>query len=306
MPNNFPEVWLKRVVRNMEQANKAPWLDGIPELPGNVIEVGAGTETEQNIMHIPLSTFEPNVLINNSTYPLNAVEYSDSNATLTLDKYQTEVTTLGDDQVMGASYDKIDEATYKHVLAITKKKYAKAIHAQGPASNTAATPVLKTTGAASGGRKILTYDDLIALKAAKDAAGEDAEGRRLVLCTDHWNDLLTDRDRFGNLLFNYVAGTPAPVIAGFKIFQYIANPYYTVSTLAKKAFGAAPAGGDYQASICFNEANVGKKTGNTKQYYLPSQMNPRNQSNELNYRHYFVALPFVQKYIGAIVSDVAS
>lgn len=301
MALNFPEIWLKRVIRQMEQANKAPFLEGIPEVAGDVIELGAGTETEKNIIHIPLSTFEPEVLINNTTYPIDTVEYSDDHATLTLDKFQTEVTTLSDDQVMGASYDKIDEATLSHIRAITKKKIAKAIHALAPASNAANTPVLAVTGAASGGRLTCTYNDLVNLKAAIDATGADAEGRRLVLCNDHWNDLLKDRANFGNQLVDYNSGKPAPEVAGFKLYNYINNPLYTAAG-AKKAFGAAAAAGEWQGSVCYLETNVGKKTGLTKQYFLPSAQNPRNQSNELNYRHYYVVLPFQNKYIGALRS----
>lgn len=306
MAANFPEIWLKRVIRNMEQADKAPWLDGISELAGDVIELGAGTETEKNIMHVPLSTFEPDVLINNTTYPIDVVEYTDDNATITLNKFQTEVTTLADDQVMGASYNKIDEATNSHVRAITKKKFAMAIHALAPASNAAGTPVIATTGAAaSGSRKPLVYADLVSLKGLLDAAGVDSDGRRLVLTFDHWNDLLLDRDRFGNLLVDYQAGKPVPMVAGFKLFQYINNPLYTTAG-AKKTFGAAASAGEYQASVCFHEANVAKKTGNTKQYFLNSAQNPRNQSNELNYRHYYVVMPFQNKMIGAIQSKNAA
>ncbi|WP_346236150.1 hypothetical protein ABDK00_016915 [Niabella insulamsoli] len=305
MAGNFPEIWLKRVIRMMEQALKAPWLDGIGEVEGDVIELGAGTETEKNIIHVPLSTFEPEVLVNNTTYPIDAVEYTDDNATLQLNKFQTEVTTLNDDQVMGASYNKIDEATKSHIRAITKKKLGMAIHAMAPASHTAATPVLRTTGEAFGGRKMLIYEDLVALKDAFDKAGIDVEGRRLVLCTDHWNDLLKDRKNFGDQLVNYKKGDLAPNIAGFDIYQYINMPLYT-SAGAKKAFGAAPAAGDYAASVAYHESNVGKKTGKTKQYFLAAALNPRNQSNELNYRHYFIVMPFENKAIGAIASDAAA
>jgi hypothetical protein len=302
MAANFPEIWLKRVIRQMEQADKAPFFEGIAEVAGDVIELGAGTETEQNIIHVPISTFEPAVLVNNSTYPIAAVEYTDTNAIITLNKLQTEVTTLSDDQVMGASYNKIDEATASHVRAMAKKKIAMGLHAMAPASNTGATPLIATTGtSASGIRKPLVYADLVALKAALDTAGVDAEGRRLVLSNDHWNDLLLDRNNFGNQLVDYNEGKPAPMVAGFKLFQYINNPLYTVAG-AKKAFGAAAAAGEYQASICYHESNVAKKTGNTKQYFLAAAQNPRNQSNELNYRHYAIVMPFQNKMIGAIRS----
>lgn len=301
MAGNFPEIWSKRFVKQMEQADKAPWLEGISEVDGDVTELGAGTTTEKNVIHVAIGTFEPAVLINNNTYPINAVAYSDTDGTLTLNKFQTEVTTLSDDQVMGASYDKIDAAQKSHILAITKKKVATALHALAPAGHTANTPVLRTTGDVVSGRKRLTYDDLVALKAAMDATGVDADGRRIVLCTEHWNDLLIDRKNFGDQLANYNTGNVAPIIAGFKVYQYINNPLY-IAAGTKKAFGSSAAAGDYAGSIAFHERNVAKKSGNTKQYFLAAAQNPRNQSNELNYRHYYVVMPFQAKAIGAIVS----
>jgi hypothetical protein len=302
MAANFPEIWVKRVIKNMEQmvGTAAAWLNGIGDVDGDVIELGAGTETEKNIIHIPISTFEPAVLVNNTTYPIAAVEYTDDNAILTLNKFQTEVTTLSDDQVMGASYNKIDLATGTHTRALTKKKFAMAIHAMAPAGNAALTPVFLTTGALVGGRRRLLYEDLVTAKDKADALGWDEMGRRMVLTSEHWNDLLLDRQYFGNLMIDYNKGGVAPEIAGWKITQNLVNPYFTGTN--KKTFGVAPIAGDFRASVFFHESNVGKKQGFTKQYYLPANLNPRNQSNEINYRHYFIVMPFQNKYIGAIAS----
>lgn len=305
---NFPEMWEKRVEYNLTTEDRAPWLEGVEELTNDVTVLGEGTDTEKNIIYIGTTDFEPDVLINNTTYPLEAQEYSDGTVQITLDKYQPKVVTLSDDQVLGASYPKIDAATRTTTTAITKKKFGKAAHAITPAGNTTNTPILKTTGETVGTRKRCVYEDLVALKGAFDkVVGLDGtEERRLVLCTDHWNDLLLDRKNFGNLLVDYAAGKPAPVIAGFKIYGYSNNPYVTVSTLAKKAYGTVPAVGDQQASFAFVKENIAKKTGKTKQYFLPSVINPRGQSNELGYRHYFVAMPKRNKYIGALVSDVTA
>lgn len=305
---NFPEMWEKRVETNLTTDDRAPWLEGVEELTNDVTVLGEGTDTEKNIIYIATTDFEPDVLINNTTYPLEAQEYSDGTVQIALDKYQPKVVTLQEDQVLGASYPKIDSATRTTTTAITKKKFGKAAHAICPASNTTDHPILKTTGDAVGTRKRCTYDDLVALKDAFDKiAGLDGtEERRLVLCTDHWNDLLLDRKNFGNLLVDYQAGKPAPVIAGFKIYGYSNNPYITVSTLAKKAFASTPAAGDNRASFAYVKENIAKKTGKTKQYFLPATLNTRGQANELGYRHYFVAMPKRNKYIGALVSDVVT
>lgn len=302
---NFPEQWEARVEERLTQADQAPWLDGIPEIDSPVITLGAGTATEKNIVYIPTTDFAPEVLVNNNTYPLNAVEYADGTVQISLDKYTPVVVTLSDDQVMGASYDKIDTATRSTVTAIHEKKYAKAIHSIAPMSHKAATPVLLTTGDVLGNRKRLRYEDLVSLKDALDKGSVPAANRRLVLCTDHWNDLLIDRKNFGDQLVNYKEGTPAPKIAGFDLYQYIENPYYTVSTKTKTAYGSVPTATERQASVAYWIQNIGKKTGITKQYFVPSAQNPRHQTNELGYRHYFVATRKQEKAVGSIVSDIA-
>jgi hypothetical protein len=305
MPTNFPEVWRHRVETNLRSTDEAPWLDGVEELDTTVLEVGSGSASESNIIHIPTSDFEPDVLLNNTTYPIALQAYTDSEVTISLDKYQTKVTTLTDDQVIGAAYNRIDAATRTHIQAILKSKYAKAIHAIAPASNAANTPVIATSGAIVGGaefgRKLFTYADLVAMKSKFDALQMPMSGRRIVLAPDHYNDLLLDRERFGDNFSNFRSGEVAPMVAGFQIYQYIANPYYNASSV-KLAFGAVPTGTDFQASVAFYVPNIAKKTGMTKQYFAPSALDPQNQTNKIAYRHYFIAVPKRSKYIGAIVS----
>jgi hypothetical protein len=304
MPANFPEVWERRVRTNLTNADQAPWLDGIPELDAQVIEVGAGTEAEANIIHIPTSTFEPAVLINNTTYPINAVPYEDGTTDVRLDKYQTEVTTLSDDQVMGAAYDRIDAATRSHSTAITKKKYAKALHALAPSANAAGKPVRLSTGDLVNGRRLFTYDDLVIMGKDFDDMGVPADGRRVVLSNQHKADLLRDRKNFGDQLVNYKTGQPAPAIAGWEIFFATDAPYYTAAG-AKVAFAAVPPAGATRASVFFYTGNIAKKTGNTKQYFSKAVDNPRTQANEVNYRHYYMNLPVMDKYIGATYDAVS-
>lgn len=305
MPANFAEVWLDRVINNLTTADQAPFLDGIAEMDVDVSQMGEGTITESNVIHVPTSEFAPDILINNTTYPIALQAYTDDQVLIQLDKYQTKVVTLSDDQVLGASYDRIDNATRKTVQKLTAEKYGKAVHAIAPTSNATATPVLTATGGATaeataGGRLRLVYEDVVSLKEAFDLAGAPVDGRRLVLNTEHYNDLLRDRKNFGDQLVNYRTGDVAPTIAGFEIFQYVNMPYFT-SANVKKAYGSVPGVGDKKASIAFVKDNIAKKTGNTKQYFTAAADNPTTQTNQLAYRHYFIAVPFQAKWIGAIL-----
>lgn len=299
MPTNFPEVWVNRVIQNLSTQNVAPWLDGIPELDTTVAEMGSGEASEMNVIHIPRTNFNPNVLVNNTAYPIALQAYTDDEVVVALDKYTTEVTTLSDDKIIGASYNVIDPATNGHVRAINTKKFKKAIHAIAPASDAASTPVLVCTGDVVGGFPTLRYEDLVALKERLDLDEVSAEGRRLVLSTTHYNNLLLDRKNFGDKLVNYNTGMPAPVIAGFELYQYAGNPLFT-SAGVKKAFGAVKAAGDRQASVAFWTGAIAKKTGMTKQYFADAKTSPTTQSNQLNYRHYFIAVPFENKGVAAI------
>ena len=288
MPKNFPEIWEGRVRQTLENGAVADFLDGVSELDGDVTQMG-----EENIIHIPTSEFNPEVLINNKTYPIAIENYTDDEVIVKLDKYQTKATKVTDDQIIGASYEKIDAVTKAHTNAINARKYKKAIHALAPDDNTEKTPVLQIKGTEC------TYEDLVALKDKCDELEWPEEGRRLVLCNKHWNALLKDRKNFGDQLINYKKGEVAPIIAGFEIKKYIASPHYAGTK--KKAFGEVPASGDKPASVCFVVDNIRKKTGLTKQYFSEAKSDTVNQANLLNYRHYFIAVPVEKKFIAALI-----
>ncbi|MPS74006.1 MAG: hypothetical protein E2590_12800 [Chryseobacterium sp.] len=306
MPANYPEIWLDRVIENVSRNVAATFLEGIPELDVKVVTINEGKPTEKNKMYVAATDFEVEILINNTTYDLDVQEYDDDTIEITLDKYQSLPTGLSDDDAMGSSYSKIDTVTRAHTNGMVAKKSVKAIHSIAPAENTATTPVLLATGGAEGltdpsGRKRLTYDDLVEAKSRADKAGFGDTGiRRLVLCDDHWNDLLLDRKNFGNQLVDYAAGKPNPKIAGFELHQYAGNPTYG-SDNKKKPYGAIPVSGDKTASVFFVVGAIAKKTGDTKQYYSSAANSPRTQASELSYRHYFVVVPFQNKKIGAIL-----
>lgn len=78
-----------------------------------------------------------------------------------------------------------------HGNAINDAKFTKAAHALCAKQNSEKTPVLKTTGErdAVTGRKKLTRNDVLCMKRSMDALKVPSAGRRLVLCSDHINDL---------------------------------------------------------------------------------------------------------------------
>lgn len=288
----FVEVWTAELVKQFNHADQGTWLDGIPDY---------SRYAKNGVIHLVDVGVDPEVLINNSTYPIPVTALNDADIPVSLDKLSTEATPITDDELYALSYDKISLVKEKHGNAITIKKFDKALHAFAPASHTANTPVIMTSGIAdTDGRKPITRKDLIALKKSFDDAKVPKAGRRLVLCPDHVADLLLIDQKFADQYYNYATGKIANLYS-FEVFEYVANPIYTTAG-AKKSFGAVASEGEYQASVAFHAPTMFKAADETKMYYSESKNDPLTHRNLVNFEHRYIALPKKQKAIGAIIS----
>lgn len=285
------EVWTGELIKALRAGLEATWLDGIPD---------ASSLVDNDVIHLVEVGVDPDVLINNTSYPIAQQSLTDTDKTIPLDKYQTKATPVTDDELYALSYDKMARVKESHSFAINDAKFKKAAHALAPASTS-----IKTSGAIEGGgasgRKRITRTDIIALKKAFDAAKVPTTGRRLVLCQDHVNDLLLEDQKFADQYYNYTTGKIANLY-GFEVYEFANCPLYTTAG-NKKNFGTSASTGEYQASFAFYAPRVFKATGSTKMYFSEAATDPQNQQNLINFRHYFVALPKKADAMGAIVSD---
>lgn len=230
-------------------------------------------------------------------------ELEDGDKTFSLDKFQTKVVPVTDDELYALSYDKMARVKESCANALNDAKYAKAAHALCPTKNTDKTPVLVTTGAVDAATKRikLCIDDIVALKRKLDALGVPVTDRRLVLCTDHVNDLLeTDQAFKEQYNINRTDGTVGRLY-GFDIYEYGACPTYSTAGV-KNALGATPKAGEFQCSFAFYVPRVFKATGSTKMYYSPAESDPQYQRNLVSYRHYFICMPKKEDAGGVIYS----
>lgn len=298
MATVFKEVWTGQVISALSTAEKATFLEGITNFDRYVNAVG----DEAQAIHLVYMGVEPEVLINNTTYPIPIQVLDQEDVIVQLDKFSTKATPVTDDELYAMSFDKIATVKGKHGSAIAKTKIAKAIHSLAPSGDTAAMPVILTTGADDGtGRKKLVWADLLTLKRKLDNLEVAEEGRRLVLSTDHLNDLLEADEKFKDQFYSAATGTIYNRY-GFELYSYVKMPYYTVATKAKKAFGSIPSAGDRQASVFFSLERAAKATGWTKMYYSEAKSDPQNQRNLVNFRHYFIVMPTREEARGAIIS----
>lgn len=287
----YTEVWTGELVKQLRGGMTASWLDGVSDYSAAV---------KNEVVHLVDVGGDPDVLINNTTYPIAAQELEDGDIALGLDKFQTKKTAVSDDQLFAISYDKMGSVIERHGDAITIAKFKKAAHALAPNSNTAKTPVVPTSGEDDNGRKKCTRKDIIALKRKLDALQVPTAGRRLVLCSDHVNDLLEDDQKFRDQYYNYTTGKIANMY-GFEVYEFENCPYFTKEG-TKVPFKNSPSGTDHQASFCFYTKRVFRAQGSTKMYYRDAQTNPDYQQNEVNFRHYYIVLPKKMEAIGAIYS----
>ncbi len=279
----YTEVWAGELIKKLRSLLDGSWLDGIPDQSSIV---------ENDAIHLVKVGVDPDVLVNNTTYPIPSQKLDDEDVVIRLDKFQTKRTPVTDDELYAISYDKMARVKESHGNAINDCKFAKAAHSLCAKQNTVTTPVLKTTGEAdpTTGRRRLTFNDLIELKRAMDNLGAPQENRRLVLCPDHVNDLLLVSQAFQQQ-FNIDRNTgKIGHLAGFDIYTYKSTPVYTAAG-EKKAFGATAKSGEFNCSFAFYTPRVFKATGSTRMYYREAAISPDTQESEVNFRHYFICMP---------------
>ena len=290
----YTEIWTGELVKKLRSGLEGTWLEGIPDQSSIV---------NNDTIHLVEVGVDPDVLVNNTTYPIPSQALDDKDIAVKLDKFQTKVTPITDDELHAISYDKMARVKESHGNAINDAKFAKAAHALCPTENTKTTPVLKTTGERDPetGRLSLTMSDLVSLKRSMDRLQIPAENRRLVLCPDHVNDLLAASQTFREQ-YNIDRNTGrVGMLYGFNIYQYAKTPLYSAAG-KKKALDATASDGEFACSLAFYTPRVFKATGSTKMYYSEASTDPQNQRSLISFRHYYLVMPKKADACAAIIS----
>ena len=275
--------------------HEATWLQEVPSKDQWV---------NNDVIKLTSIGADPTVLINNTTYPIAVTGRVDDSTAISLYKFDTTNTKITDDEIYALPYDKPGSVQEQHRLTLEEKTAEYGLHSLAPASNdnTAQTYVVETTGGDDGnGRKRLKTADLITLKGKLDAAKVPLKGRVLVLCGEHVSDLLLEDLTFSNRFQNTKDGVIADNYYGFKVYQTVYNPVYNASNV-KKAYGAAAAGTDRNASVAFYAPNTAKATGSVKRYSRLSENDPENRESVMGFRLYHLVIPTKAVGMSAIVS----
>ena len=293
MEGVFTEVWTGEMVKKLNAGLQATFLNGIPDYSTNV---------NNEVIHLVDVGGDPDVLVNNTTYPIPIQDLKDGDIAIGLDKFQTKATRVTDDELYAISYDKFGSVVERHRESIVTVKYKKFAHALAPYSHTANTPVIQTSGETdtATGRKKITPKDIIALKRAFDNMEVPEDGRVLVLCPDHVNDLLELDQSFKDKYYNYTSGKLMNMY-GFEVYTFVNAPYFNKNGV-KLAYNAVPTATDHKGSFAFYRPRMFRAQGSTKMYYSEAATNPQTQENLVNFRNYDIVLPKKMEAIGAIYS----
>lgn len=298
----YPELWTGELLNKFRFDKK--WLGLIPRRDDLV---------KSNTIHLVDIGVDPNVLINNTTYPINNVQRADADIALALDKFDTENTRITKDELYNLPYDKPGSVIQDHRLALEDKVAIKSAHSLAPSSGkadgtTPQTPIVTTTGALDGrfnARKRLTPGDMITAKERLDELDIPMEGRLMLLDFYHLNDLLTLDEKFRQQWINKEAGTLMTQMYGFTIAENFRPPVYTLAAglYTKKAFGAAsvPAT-DQRASLFFYAPRSVQAVGTAEMFYRDAATDPEYREHKMGFRMYQLCLQKKAQGFGAIVA----
>jgi len=298
----YREIWTGELVESFQPQINASFLAEIPSFDQYVQSSANG---ENQVIHLVDIGADPEVLINNTTYPIGYETLADGDIAFNLDKYVTKATKVTDDELYAITYDKITTVNRKHRNSILAKKFGKAVHALAPAAHTVNTPVIGTSGATVGGKKLATVNDIIDLGGALNDAGVPDDGQRiLVLNTKHNTGILKEVKDFYKDYLNIATGQLRPLFHGFRVYLYHEMPFYLASNNTKVSYGAVfdPLIHNV-ASVAFYAPDMFRAEGATKMYF--DEPDTQTQASAVNYRHYYLVSPKKARAIGALVTSNA-
>ncbi|MBB6131335.1 hypothetical protein [Mucilaginibacter lappiensis] len=272
----FKEIWIGKLMEKFYPDDS--WL---------VRSVDMTAFVENNTINLADAGVDPDVLVNNTTYPIPLAERTDNPIALPLDYFDTVNTVVRNATSVQLAYNKLESVIRGHRLALRKKNTQKAAHAYGPNQNATFQPVL-----AIGASNII--DVLIDMEAKFDALDIPQEDRIALLCPAH-KAALKKADK---VLFKDVFGqNGSKNLYSFEVFSTSVTPTYNAGV--KNAFGAAPAAGDVPSSLFYSAQEVMRADG---EYDMYSRLkDPEARGDIIGFQKRFVALPIRNIANGAII-----
>lgn len=262
-----------------------------------------------NVIKIPTQGTAPEVLINNSSYPIDSGTRTDDYIARSLNKYDTKNTFVTEDELYALAYEKINDVQRQHREELEDKTAEHALWSIAPEGDSNNHPIKETTGdVISGVRKRLRTKDLIDLWEDLSKKNVPLGGRILVLAPEHAADLLAEDSGRERAWGNISDGLLTPNHVGFKLYIATYNPQYKKATSGtydtkyeRQAFGSSIVGAK-AASICFYRNNTVKAAGTVQRFARFASEDPEYRQNSIGFRLWFGCFPMQDVGFAGIVS----
>ncbi|MCZ2223000.1 MAG: hypothetical protein LC122_05155 [Chitinophagales bacterium] len=276
-----PEVWIPLVKEDFYPSNS--FLNAATDMSSlvnndkiNFAEVGA----------------EPDVLKNNTNYPVAAAVAQDVPLSIELDYYDTTSTIIRNAIAAELIYDQRLLYANRHKKVLFRKIGIDAAYAYAPVEKDAA----KFNEVISLGSNDSVIDAIIDLQKHYNNCDEDGSGRNLVLCASHMA-MIAKEDK---VLYKSIMAESGAMYYGFRIWNYTRNPIYITATGTKAAQGAAfDAGTHKHSSFSFLTSEVMKAQGTVEMF--SNLKDPDIKGDKFNFQMRALVGSLRGKYAGAIL-----
>ena len=251
---------------------------------------------EYNKINLAEAGVAPDVLVDNTDYPIDTAQRDDMPLELPLHTFDTENTVVRNVEAMELAYDKMDSVIRQHRNQLFAKTAAYAASNWAPQQEKDLTPVRATSGTGKNrqGLTPLSFDDVLAMDAWFRSRDIDPSTMVAVLNPYHLADLMAEDMKMykemltGNKLF------------GFDLYTFSQLPYYNATTGQKVAFGTSAADTDTQCSLFYCSNEVMRADGDIDVF--ARYKDPEQRGDLIGFQKRFTALPIRNKYQAAIYS----
>lgn len=274
------EVWLPLVME--DPIPKASFLQAATNMSSLV---------ENDAINLAEAGADPEVLVDNSVYPVEIVDASDIPKRVILKTYDTKNTVVRNAVAIELSYDQRALYANKHKRSFAKKLGMDAAYTYAPAS---ADPA-KNNFIIKLGSGDSMIDGLIDMQANFGNADAD-DDRNLVLCPNHMAKIAKE----DKALYKAILAEPGSVLYGFRLWAYSKNPIYITATGVKAAYGAAFVPGTHSySSFAFMSSEVMWADGSAEMF--SRLKDPEARGDIFGFQKRALALPLRGKMSGAIL-----
>lgn len=251
---------------------------------------------EYNKINLAEAGVAPDVLVDNTDYPIETAQRDDIPLELPLHTFDTKNTVVRNVEAMELAYDKMESVVRQHRNVLQAKTAAYAANSWAPQQQKDLTPVMATSGTGKNrqGLTPLSFDDVLAMDAWFRSQDIDPSTMVAVLNPYHLADLMAEDMK---LYKEMLAGNK---LFGFDLYTFSQLPYYNATTGQKVAFGTSAAGTDTQCSLFYCANEVMRADGDIEVF--ARYKDPEQRGDLIGFQKRFTALPIRNKYQAAIYS----